>query len=120
DIVEGRYDGATVETLLVDWRDPSRFETIRTATIARIRRADGSFVAELESLGRGLDLMRGRHVRRGCDAELGDARCGVTLDGSYFQAAGTVAAVSGADRLLVNGLGAHASGWFSNGRLTWT
>lgn len=120
DILEGLYDGASVETLLVDWTDPRNFTLLRQATIARIKRADGSFVAELESLGRGLDLVRGRRVRRNCDAELGDARCGVDLSGPQYRATGTVLSVAGRDRLLAGGLGAYAAGWFSDGTLTWS
>lgn len=119
DILAGLYDGATVETLLVDWTDPIRFQCIGQATIARIRRSDMNFVAELESVGRALDLVSGRYVRRGCDAELGDGRCGVPLAGAEFTASGEVVAVHG-DRLLVGGLGGYAQGWFENGHLTWT
>ena len=49
---------------------------LRTATIGEITRADGRFVAELESLAHALDRPDGRYVSRTCDAELGDARCG--------------------------------------------
>ncbi len=120
DIIDGRYDGADVETLLVNWRTPEQFTQLRRATIAKITRADGRFVAELESLGRGLDLMRGRQVLRRCDAELGDARCGASLTGSTFTASGEVVSFSGGDRLLAAGLDGYAQNWFANGVLTWT
>jgi len=120
DILDGRYDGAKVETLLVNWRDPSQFTELRRATIARVTRADGQFVAELESLGRGLDLVSGRQVRRHCDAELGDQRCGAALAGPEFTGAGEVVSFNGRDRMVVAGLDAYAQGWFANGVLTWT
>lgn len=120
DILDGRYDGAEVEALLVNWRDVAQFARLRRATIAKITRTDGRFVAELESLGRGLDLVRGRQVLRRCDAELGDARCGAALSGPAFSANGEVVSFNGRDRLVVAGLDGYAQGWFANGVLTWT
>src|SRR5690606_24075874 len=49
DIAAGLYDGAKVETLLVNWRKPDSFAVLRTATIGKITRSDQRFVAELES-----------------------------------------------------------------------
>jgi len=120
DILDGRYDGAAVETLIVNWREPSQFAVIGRATIAKITRADDRFVAELESLGRGLDLPGGRQIKRSCDAELGDARCGVSLAGLEFTGTGEVVSFNGHDRLVVAGLDGYAQGWFANGVLTWT
>jgi uncharacterized phage protein (TIGR02218 family) len=120
DILAGRYDGAVVETLLVNWADPAQFQRIGRASIAKVTRRDGQFVAELESLGRGLDVVHGRHLARHCDAALGDARCGVDLDQSAYKGEGTVVALDGADGVVVSGLSGFADGWFSGGRLTWT
>ncbi len=119
DIAAGHYDGALVETLLVNWMQPSQFARLRTATIGKITRSDQRFVAELESLAHSLDIVRGRHVRRGCDAELGDQRCGFLLSQAGFHGAGTVASVPGAGVIAASGLGGFDSGWFSHGVLTW-
>jgi uncharacterized phage protein (TIGR02218 family) len=43
DIAAGLYDGARIETLLVNWRDPTNFAVVRTATIGRITRSDDRF-----------------------------------------------------------------------------
>jgi uncharacterized phage protein (TIGR02218 family) len=118
DILDGRYDGAAVETLIVNWREPGEFAALSRATIGKITRADGKFVAELESFGRGLDLASGRQVRRSCDAQLGDVRCGVSL--AAFTATGEVVSFDGHDSMVVAGLDAYAAGWFANGVLTWT
>lgn len=120
DIAAGLYDGAKVETLLVNWRRPADFAVIRTATIGKITRSDERFVAELESLVTALDQPNGRYVTRSCDAELGDARCGFLLDQPGFTAIGTVAAVGASDTLGVAGLEAYEAGWFSSGTLAWT
>ena len=120
DISDGLYDGAVVETLIVNWNEPAQFSAIGRATIARITRSDGRFVAELEGPGRALDFVRGRYIHRHCSAELGDERCGVNLGLSQFSGAGEVVSLSGIDTLVVTGIEGFAQGWFANGVLTWT
>lgn len=118
DIAAGLFDGAVVETFLVDWSAPERFAVIRKAAIGRIVRADGRFVAELESMAASLDRPNGRYLRRNCDARLGDARCGVDLSPAAFNGAGEVLAIAAPSTLAVGGLSGFASGWFAFGELT--
>lgn len=120
DIAAGLYDGARVETFLVNWSNPADHALVRTATIGKLTRGGDRFVAELESLVHALDQPNGRYVTRCCDAELGDARCGVALYGADFTGAGKVETSVGADTLAVSGLAAFAGGWFAQGALTWT
>ncbi|HEY4193849.1 MAG TPA: DUF2163 domain-containing protein [Mesorhizobium sp.] len=120
DIAAGLYDGAKVETFLVNWRKPQDFVLTRTATIGKMTRSDGRFVAELESLVSRLDQPNGRIVSRSCDAELGDARCGFLLDQPGFQAQGAVQVLEAPDKIAVSGLGGFDGGWFSLGTLRWT
>jgi uncharacterized phage protein (TIGR02218 family) len=120
DIEAGLYDGATVETYLVNWADPAQFARIRKAAIGKITRSDGRFTAELESMTQALDRPNGRSVRRDCDAELGDDRCGFNLALAGFSGSGEVSSVETADTIVVTGLDAFASGWFAHGVLTWT
>jgi len=120
DIAAGRWDGATVETLLVNWRAPGEAAIIRTQTVGRITRADNRFVAELDGPEAALDRIGGRWFRRTCDAELGDARCGVDLDDPALKGAGSVTAIVTADTIRVAGIEVFAAGWFADGRLTAT
>lgn len=115
DIDAGCYDGARVETMMVNWNDPSQRATIRTAIMGRIERQDDRFIAELESPKRELDQVRGRWFRRNCDAELGDARCGVDLSVDALHGEAVVLARPRADALRVSGLEAFTAGWFSGG-----
>ena len=119
DIAAGLYDGAKVETLLVNWMRPSQFALLRTATIGKITRSDQRFTAELESLAQAFDQPRGRYIRRTCDAELGDQRCGFATSLPGFQATGSVLSADAAGMISVSGLNDFAPGWFSNGLLTW-
>jgi len=118
DIAAGLYDGAKVETLLVNWRRPDEFMRLRRAVIGQIARRDGRFVAELESPERALDQTNGRTVRRLCDAELGDARCRVDLEDGRFKGEGMLVSVEG-NSIRVSGLDGFEGGWFANGVLTW-
>ncbi len=120
DIAAGLYDGATVETLLVNWREPGDFVRLRKATIGKITRSDGRFIAELESIVHSLDRASGRYVSRTCDAELGDARCGANVADPAFRDSGMVAACEAPSTLVVTGLDWPAPGWFTHGVLTWT
>lgn len=120
DIAAGLYDGAKIETILVNWRQPEDFAVLRTATIGKIKRSDQRFVAELESLVHTLDQPSGRYVSRTCDAELGDARCRFVLDQPGFRGNGHVTAKEDGDTFLVAGLEAFQSGWFSHGTLNWS
>jgi uncharacterized phage protein (TIGR02218 family) len=116
EIDAGQFDGAKVETFRVDWKAPDGAKLLRVSAIGKIIRRDGALVAELESLVRNLDRPAGRYLRRSCDAELGDARCGAALAG--FGAAGTVISQAGTGIYVVAGLDAHADGWFGGGTLT--
>lgn len=120
DVAAGRYDGAHVETLLVNWRAPDEHAVIRSATIGRTTRSDGRFVAELESPMHRLDRPAGRFVRRDCDAELGDGRCGFDIGQPGFSASGTVVSTEAPLVLVADGLAGYEAGWFAGGLLTWT
>lgn len=120
DIAAGLYDGASVETFLVNWRDPESFARLRRATIGKITRVDGRFVAELESLVHSLERPAGRFVSRTCDAELGDARCGFATGHPDFSVTGMVERTEAPATLVVSGVDGFAPGWFAHGVLTWT
>jgi uncharacterized phage protein (TIGR02218 family) len=79
DIASGLWDGASIETWLVDWKDPAERLLLEVGTIGEVTRASGRFVAEIRSAAQVLDQERGRRYTALCDAELGDARCGASL-----------------------------------------
>lgn len=119
DIGRGLYDGAGVETFLVNWREPAERATLRKARIGRITLRDGAFVAELQSALEALDQPKGRFVTRLCDTQLGDGRCRVDLASPVFCGSGTVLAVGALGMVEVSGLDGFAADWFSQGLLRW-
>lgn len=116
DIEAGLYDGATVEVDLVDWSAPSRRLRLRTGVIGEIVRLDGAFRAEIRSAAHALDAPRGRLYQHRCDADLGDARCRVSVAAH----AAVVVAVADRRRLTVVGLEAFAEGRFDRGSVGFT
>lgn len=119
DLKAGKYDRARVETWLVDWSNPVSRVLLRVAKIGRIEISGNAFKVELQSLAEAMDRRRGRLVRRRCDAELGDARCGKDVSGAAFRGTGTVVVASAAGDFTASGLGAFAAQWFEQGRIEW-
>ncbi|MFG1288101.1 DUF2163 domain-containing protein [Xanthobacter versatilis] len=116
DLAAGLYDGAAIDHLLVNWQDPAQVLLLRRGTIGEVRAQDGVFTAEIRSLSDGLNQTRGRLLSSSCDADLGDARCGIDLTLPAHAASATVVAVEGVLSLRVTGLSAFAEGAFARGR----
>ncbi|GLK50709.1 DUF2163 domain-containing protein [Maricaulis virginensis] len=77
DLEAGLWSGALVEILRVDWSAPESFVRTARGELGEIRCRDGRFEADLLGPAHRLETMTGRVFARRCDAELGDARCGV-------------------------------------------
>ena len=119
DILLGRYDGAKVESWVVNWSAPEQRLLLRVDTIGEIVREDGVFRAELRSPQQGLNLTRGRIYQALCDAVVGDGRCGVDLENPAFRGSATVVRVDDPFRIVVSGLEGFAEGWFGFGMGRW-
>jgi uncharacterized phage protein (TIGR02218 family) len=119
DLAAGIYDGASVELWRVNWADVSQRVLMRKGTLGEVTRGEIAFTAELRGLAHELQQTLGRTYQRQCDADLGDARCGVDLGAAAFKGTGTVDAVSDDRVLTVSGLSAFDNNWFLFGKLTW-
>ncbi|MEP9352038.1 DUF2163 domain-containing protein [Xanthobacter sp. KR7-65] len=116
DLAAGCYDGAAIDLLLVNWQDAAQHVLLRRGTIGEVRCADGAFTAEIRGLADAFNQTRGRLFTVTCDADLGDARCGVDLTDPAYAATAVVSAVQGALRLRVSGLDAFAAEAFARGK----
>lgn len=116
DIALGLYDSAAVTVRLVDWTNPDNLVTLGAYEIGQISRSDTAFVAELRSLAHRHDEERGRIYTQRCDADLGDARCGVSL----VEVVAAVQQTDGRRMLTCTGLSAHQTNWFDGGLLRFT
>ena len=116
----GDFDDASVEIFRVDWSNPAARVLVRSGSIGEVRRSGSAFTAEVRGLAHYLQQPNGRVFQFSCDADLGDARCGVDLSSPLHRASGIVGAALG-DRLLASSdLAAFVVGDFSRGLLTFT
>ncbi len=120
DILDGRWDNAEVEVWRVNWASPDQRLLMRRGNFGDIRRGRTSFVAEVRSLAHWLNQTVGRTYQFSCDADLGDARCGVNLSSPLWSTAGTVAALSGSRGFTSAALGSFAADTFTLGVVSWT
>ncbi|WP_319771964.1 DUF2163 domain-containing protein [Breoghania sp.] len=119
DLSAGLWDRARIEVWRVNWAAPEERVLTQVAEIGEVTRADGAFRAELRSLAQGLEEVRGRVFSHVCDADLGDARCGVDLEAGGLRGSGVVSAVTGERRILVAGIDGFEEDFFARGLLRW-
>jgi uncharacterized phage protein (TIGR02218 family) len=119
DLAAGLWDGARVDIWRVDWSEPALRVHLFAGKLGEVRRGEGAFAAELRGLQAAYNTPVGRVFSRFCDADVGDARCGVDLEDSAFRGAGVVIEALGPGVFTASGLDAFETGWFTRGVLTW-
>jgi uncharacterized phage protein (TIGR02218 family) len=119
DIEAGRWDRAWIEVRRVNWASlGDGAEILRVGEIGNInRRGAGQFVAELRGLMQRLQNNIGRLISPLCDAEVGDARCGVNM--ASFTHTTTITTATSRRVFTASGL-AQAAGYFNGGKITFT
>ncbi len=120
DILDGRWDNAAVELWRVNWADTSQRVLLRRGAVGQIRRGRMAFVAEVRSLAHVLGQTVGRTFQAGCDARLGDARCGIDLENAIYKGTGIVTDLLRDRAFMASGLSGFDAGWLTSGTLTWT
>ena len=120
DILDGRWDNAAVELWRVNWADASQRVLLRRGAVGQIRRGRMAFVAEVRSLAHVLGQTVGRTFQAGCDARLGDARCGIDLENAIYKGTGIVTDLLRDRAFMASGLAGFEAGWFTSGTLNWT
>lgn len=111
----GDYDHASVEIWRVNWQDPAQRLLQRKGHLGEVTYGQGHFTAELRGLAHLMNQPKGRLFQYGCDALLGDARCGV----SVINIPGTIVAARESSFDL-SGLSGFNDDWFTRGVLTFS
>jgi uncharacterized phage protein (TIGR02218 family) len=111
----GDFDHAAIEIWWVNWQDVSQRILLRKGHLGEVSYGDSAFKAEVRGLSHLLSQQKGRLFQFGCDAELGDARCGVSVANVAFSDAGLVVAVEEA-AVVLSGI-AFLDDWATRGRL---
>ena len=96
----GDFDHAAIEVWRVNWQDVAMRVLLRKGHLGEVTIGAGGFNAEVRGLSHLMNQPKGRLYQYGCDAVLGDGRCGVNLANSAFRADGLVAAVEPAALIL--------------------
>jgi uncharacterized phage protein (TIGR02218 family) len=120
DLAHGLFDDADVEIWRVNWSDPSQRVLMRKGSLGEVRRAGSAFTAEVRGLAHYLNQPKGRLYQYGCDADLGDIRCGVALTNPRLRGTGVITAVTSARAFAASGLAAFSTDWFTRGLVTIT
>ncbi|ODR98426.1 beta tubulin [Methyloceanibacter methanicus] len=120
DLAAGLFDNALIEIYRVNWADPAMRVLMRYGNLGEVSRGAHHFRCEVRGLAHELQQPKGRMIQYGCDADLGDARCGVNVNQAVYAANGGVASLGASPRrFMASGLGAYATNWFTRGLLTW-
>jgi len=119
DLMAGVYDNAEVEIWRVNWADTAERVLLRRGNLGEVTRGTLAFTAELRGLAHRLNQPTGRLYQYVCDADLGDARCGVDLDTPAYKGEGTVTEAANRRVFEASGLDGFASGWFGRGKVDW-
>jgi uncharacterized phage protein (TIGR02218 family) len=114
-IASGDFDDAEIELWRVNWQDVSQRVMLKRGSLGEVTRGTHGFTAELRGLSHRLNQPRGRIFQYGCDAELGDARCGV--DVADFQVEAEVIACVEQRVLTLQGIADFDNGYFVRGEL---
>lgn len=120
DLSAGRYDDARVEIFRVNWQDVSQRVLTRSGSLGEVRRAGNAFSAEVRGLQHYLQQPKGRLFQYTCDADLGDARCGVDLASPTYRGTATITDVESPRRFAVSGLDSHPHDFFTRGLVSFT
>ena len=79
DIAAGRYENAIIETYRANWQNPEQRVHMSTGRLGTIRQSGDNFEAEWTGQSVLFERSTGRVFSKLCDAELGDARCGLNI-----------------------------------------
>lgn len=128
DLLAGRYDGASIELFLVNWAQSPLTDRVLllTGTIGEITLSEGTYTAEIRSLGQRLAQQIGEVTAPTCRVRaLFDSRCSPpgnttpTSTPASFQFTRTVATVTSPTVMTFSG-DVHASGYFDYGRVVFS
>lgn len=118
DLRGNKYQGAEVRVSVCDYANLATTPVLlRRGWIGKITVRDGIYVAELRGISDRLQQTIGRVYGRECDADFGDARCGIDATAGVHNATGTVGTVTSDSKFYDV---ARTETKWTAGKLTWT
>ena len=119
-LLAGDFDNAKIELWLVNWQDVSQRLLQRRGNLGEVARGEHAFTAELRGLAHALNQPKGRIYQFGCDAAVGDQRCGVDLDAPAFRSNGAIVSAEDGRHFITSGASAFSENWFTRGTMQFT
>ncbi|MDZ7281072.1 DUF2163 domain-containing protein [Sphingomonas sanguinis] len=116
DLLSGRWDGASVAAIAVDWSGENAPVPLGQGTIGAVQLGEGGFTAELRGVAASLDRPVAEETSPDCRASLGGKRCRVAMAGRRRFV--RVAAWDGEVALTVDATEPVANA-YGQGRLIW-
>lgn len=117
DLAEGRFDGAEVQSWLVNWADVTQRMVEFRGNFGEVTRKAGAFRVELRGLTERLNQVQGRVYQAGCGAVLGDGRCGINLASAAYRLVAQIAEIDVLGRLRIESGTSYADRWFERGQI---
>jgi len=118
ELMAGRWDYALVEIFRVNYADLSMGkDVLKVGRLGEVQMKVGQFVAELRGLSQHMTTQIVELTTPHCRADLGDARCGVTL--ASFTVAGTVTTATSRKQFTDSSRG-EGTGTYNGGMVTFT
>lgn len=118
DLRAGKWDYAHVEVFIVNWDDLTQGKLKqRKGRLGEVQGGRTTFTAELRGLAQNVQQVVGRLVAPSCDADVGDARCGVNL--ATYTVTGSITTKTN-NRAFTSAARGEAADWFKGGKITFT
>ena len=116
----GVWDQAKIEVFQLDWSEPELYFQTLTGTFGAVTRQGASFEVDVSAPSVQLNRTIGRVFSKLCDAELGDSRCGVSLEQAERTVETTIGRLISPSAMVCVGAEGMPSQWFKHGILSWT
>lgn len=113
DLEDGRWDGADLRLLVVNWADPTQFAVLMRGTIGQVNSGDLAFQAELRSVAQAFAQYIGSLLQPKCRSNLGDTSSGPNGGCRFTMPApvlGTISAVTDRGTFTVTAVGSFPDG----------
>lgn len=117
DLHSGAFDGAEVQSWLVNWQDLSERSLVFRGSLGEVERQGSGFRAELRGLAEVLNQSQGRVYQKPCSAVFGDSACRVDIEAPGHSIEVSVMDTPGEAELLVPGQIGVPDGWFQHGQV---
>jgi uncharacterized phage protein (TIGR02218 family) len=99
ELMDGLFNDASIETWRVNWQSPQDRLLLRRGCLGEITRNDQHFSAVIRRITAKMDQQQGRLYQSGCDAHLGDERCGLNIQDPKWQRKAWIVSLETTSRL---------------------